>query len=81
MNDAPYDPSVYDIGVTLDKNILSSLKDFVEPTNMEPTVGMYIYDMFENQIEVFIKFIQGITCGRKLKLKWGKHKHIDRAVE
>ena len=57
QNDAPYDPSVYDIGVTLDKNILSNLKDFVEPTNMAPTSGMYIYDMFEDLFEVMMKII------------------------
>ena len=80
LNDAPYDPSVYAIGVTLDKDILSSLKDFVEPTNMEPTFFMYVYDMFEDGVEIVIKFIQGLICRRK-RLKWGKDEHIDRSVK
>jgi hypothetical protein len=50
LNDSPYDPSVYRVGTVLDNEILTTLKDYVEPTLMKKTLPIFLYDMFSNQI-------------------------------
>jgi len=82
LNDSPYDPAVYTVGTKLDKEILTTLKDFVEPTLMKKTLPIFLYDMFSSWIQIGMALINSLVCNKKnLKLKWQQDERLDRAME
>jgi len=71
LNDAAYDPAVYQKGVIIDNKIIETLKPYVEPTTMKKTCKMYILDIFEASIAFVKVIINSIVCHRKnLRVKW-----------